>query len=436
MPFSKTFSILLMLGTIPILLSSITGGTALVFFLYNAMLILLFIADLFLTPGVKELEVIRDSTEKLSLGAENQIIIKIRNNSNYLLNIEVTDEVPVYLKVKSDIVCIKAVPHQESSGSYFVMPEKRGEFTFGKVHLRYKGILRLCVKGGKFNLGNKYKVYPNLKDLRRYSFAALKKNQMVYGVKKTKAFGTGTEFESLKEYAIGDDYKKINWLATARSNKLIVNTYEPEKNQQIYIMLDSSRVMNSEIQYIKKLDYAINSAFLLAEIAGKKGDNFGLLVFDSEVKRFVKPGKGMAQFKIVAESLYNVEENFVSADYNGALMYLNRNHQRRSLLCIFTELFNTDEAWALVQSLKSVARRHIPLVITIKDMRLYEMANAEISDSHDVYLKSAAMKYIEDREKIEKIFSNSGIACIDVPPDKLSMEVVNKYLTMKSMLQI
>ncbi len=436
MPFSKTFSGLLVLGIIPIILGAYIGGAFYFFLLYNMLIFALLVVDFMVTPGIKKLEVTRLSENKLSLGTDNEIFIKIRNNSNYLLNIEATDEVPVYINVKQGVVKINSVPHQECQAGYLVVPEKRGEFTFGKVHVRYKGVLRLCTKAGKFNLECNYKVYPNLKDLRKYSFAALKKSQLINGMKKVKTYGIGTEFESLKEYSEGDEYRKVNWLATARANKLIVNTYEPERNQQIYIMLDSSRVMNSEIEYIKKLDYAINSAFLLAEIAGKKGDNIGLLVFDSEVKRFVKPGKGMVQFSIIAENLYNVEENFVAADYNGALMYLNMNQQRRSLLCIFTELFNASEALDLVKSLRSTARNHIPLIITIKDMRLYEMANTNIKDSQDVFLKGAAMKHIEEREKIQRIFLESGIACLDVPPDKLSMEVVNKYLTMKSTMQI
>lgn len=436
MPFSKIFSGLLILGIVPIVLGAYTGGAFYIFVSYNALLIMLLIIDLAITPGMRELEVERLSDEKLSLGADNEIIIKIRNNSNYLLSIEATDEVPSYLHVRERIVKIKAVPHEECRGGYFVVPQKRGEFIFGKVHLRYDGVLRLCTKAGRYNLESKHKVFPNLKDLRRYSFAALKKSQMIYGIKKTKAYGIGTEFESLKEYFEGDDYRKINWMATARSNKLIVNTYEPEKNQQIYIVLDSSRVMNSEINYIKKLDYAINSAFLLLEIAGKKGDNIGLMVFDSEVKRFVKAGKGRAQFKIIAENLYNVEEKLVTADYKGAMTYLNGYQRKRSLLCIFTELFNSNEALMLVKALKSIAKNHVPLIITIKDMRLYEMANANIADSRDILLKGAAIKHIEERERIQRIFSESGIACLDVPPDRLSMEVVNKYISMKSMMQI
>lgn len=369
-PFSKLFALLVLSGIVPILVGSFIGMAFYVFAAYNVLLFLLLVIDFIITPGRKSFEVSRQCDEKFSLGAENEVAIRVRNNSRYLLNMEFRDTIPPFFNVKASKVKIKAVPHYDCEGGYHAVPEKRGGFVFGNIFYRYNGVLRLCSKSGKSETAGTYKVYPNLRDLRRYGLAALKKSQLEYGMKRSRAYGIGTEFESLKEYNEGDDYRKINWLATARASKLIVNTYETEKNQHVYILLDSSRVMNSEINFIKKLDYAINSSFLLADIAIKKGDNTGLLVFDSAA------------------------------------------------------------------ALKNIARRHIPLVITIKDMRLYDIASGSIKDTSDVFLKSASLKLIEEREKIRRIFSDSGIAALDVPPDKLSVEVVNKYLAMKSTLQI
>ncbi|HOV26627.1 MAG TPA: DUF58 domain-containing protein [Pseudobacteroides sp.] len=436
MPFSKTFAGLIILGIVPIILGAFFGMSLHVFILYNLILSGLLIVDFIITPGADSLDVKRECDRKLSMGSENIIKILIRNNSSHILNIEARDEVPCYMDVIGGTLNIKSMPHYENSGSYKVIPQKRGEYTFGDISIRYRGVLKLCMKYGSFDTKEDLKVYPNLKDLKRYSFASLRKNLILIGNKKMKTYGMGTEFESLREYSEGDDYRKVNWMATARSSKLIVNNYEPERNQQVYILLDSSRVMNTEINYIKKLDYAINSAFLLAEIAGKKGDNIGLMVFDKDVKRFVKSGKGMTHFSIMAENLYNVEENFVTADYDNALFYFCKRQRRRSLLCIFTDLFNSQEALSLVKALKTVGRNHVPLVITIKDMRVYEMADNKINTVADIYDKCAALKEVDEREKIQKIFESAGIASIDVPPDKLSMEVVNKYLNIKAMMQL
>lgn len=436
MPFSNLFAVLLFIGVVPVMAGAFMGWALYVFIIYNVLLLVLLAVDFIITPRPRALEVVRLCDDKLSLGTGNEIRISVRNNSGYFLDVELRDQIPPYFTVSSHSVRLKAVPHQDSEAAYSVVPEKRGEFPFGSIYARYRGVLRLCMKQGRFAAEKSYKVYPNLKDLRRYSFAALKKSDLVYGAKKTRTYGVGTEFESLREYGEGDDYRKINWMATARAGKLIVSTFEPEKNQHVFILLDSSRVMNSEINYIKKLDYAINSAFLLAEVASKKGDNVGLMVFDSSVKRFVKPGKGPSHFQLLAENLYNVEENFVTADYRGALSYLNEYQKRRSLLCIFTELFNADEALMLVSNLKSIARSHIPLVITINDTRLYDYAEGGVREVNDIFLKSAAIKLVEERERIKGIFRDSGVVCLDVPPDRLSMEVVNKYLNMKATMRI
>ncbi len=436
MPFSKTFAGFIILGIIPIVLGAFFGLSFYIFIVYNLILSGLLFIDFIITPGADKLEIRRECDRKLSMGSENIIKIIVRNKGSHVLHIEARDEVPSYMDVMGGTIRIKSVPHYENSGSYTVVPQKRGEYAFGDIHIRYRGVLKLCMKYVRFNTKESLKVFPNLKDLKRYSFASLRKNLVLIGNKKMKTYGIGTEFESLREYSEGDDYRKVNWLATARSSKLIVNNYEPERNQQVYIMLDSSRVMNTEINYIKKLDYAINSAFLLAEIAGKKGDNIGLLVFDKDVKRFVKSSKGMTHFSTIADNLYNVEENFVTADYDNALFHLCKYQRRRSLLCIFTDLFNSQEALALVKALKTTGRNHIPLVITIKDMRVYEMAANKISTVTDIYDKCAAVKEIDEREKIQRIFESAGIASIDIPPDKLSMEVVNKYLNMKAMMQL
>lgn len=436
MLFSSLFIILIFAGIIPIMIGWAFNGAFWLFLFYNIGLVLLWIIDIVITPGKRSLEVLRMCDDRFSLSADNEVRIKVRNNSRYNLTMELRDEIPQFFHVKNGRVNLTAFKHNYCEGKYCLIPQKRGEFQFGNIHCRYKGVLKLCVKSYIFEESRKYKVYPNLRDLKKYNLHANSKMRFLDGTQRERIYTIGTEFESLREYSEGDDYRKINWLATARVNKLIVNNYEPERNQQIFILTDCSRIMNSEINGIKKLDYAINSAFVLADATIKKGDNIGLAVFDDKVRCFIKPGKGPEQFKLIAESLYDIEENFVTADYAGVLTYLNLNHRRRSLLCIFTEIFNTAEAIAMASILKNSAKRHIPLIITIRDERLYETAGMDIENSEDVFLKSASIKLVKEREKALKIFRNSGIACVDTAPDKLSIKVINKYLEMKAKLLV
>jgi uncharacterized protein (DUF58 family) len=431
MPFSNRFVILLFTGIIPIVLGEILGLSLIAFILYNLTICILLIVDLVITPSVIELEAKRVCDEKFSLGVDNTVVISIRNNGKKLIKAFVKDEVPFFLDTKGLPLQLTIPPHQESEVNYTIMPKKRGEYSLGWIHIKYNGVMGLCQKYGKIDNTKRHKVYPNLKDLSRNDFRNVNKNLLLSGPKRVKIFGLGTEFESLREYNNGDEYRRINWLATARVNKLIVNNYEPEKNQQIFILIDSGRVMNSELYNIKKLDYVINASLMLVDAALKRGDNTGIMVFDDKIRRFIKPGKGQLQFQLIADNLYNIEENLVSSDYMLAMKYLSTNQKRRALVCIFTEFFTRDEALKLKKSINTYLKHHLPLIISIKDLRIQNTSFKDIENEDDIYNKGAAIKFMEEREAIKKIFRDSNMACIDVPPDKLSVEVVNRYIYMK-----
>lgn len=435
MSVSRLTVFLFFVGVVFIFIGGLFDIAGYVFLAYNLVLLLLVVIDYKITPGKKSIEVIRECDKKFSLGVENNISLCIKNRSSSKIKVKVADEIPEYIESSDLNMEIIVNGFSDAKASYYVIPRKRGEYIFGNVHVKYSGILKLCSKYYRCESTESYKVYPNMRDLSRVDFRDLKKALVVDGVLRNKVYGIGTEFESLREYNIDDDYRKLNWMATARSNKLIVNNYDPEKNQHIYILMDSSRVMNSEINYIKKLDYAINASLMLAEFALKKGDLTGLLVFDSEIRRHVKPNKGIKHFQSIADSLYNIKEEFVSADYNMAMSYLYKNQRKRGLLCIFTELTNIEETKKIIKALKVYSAGYSPLVITIKDTGLNKILTKNIKDSDDVFDKIAADKFVQERQKMKKMLSASNIPCIDVEPDKLSIAIINKYLGMKSSMK-
>jgi len=403
------------------------------FVLQLLILILLYLLDLFSTPSPKKISVERVMETKLSLAAVNKVEIIVKNASNNKLKIYVTDDVPFHFTNNLPMEPAVIAPHGQYSFYYEITPLKRGEFLFPAIHVQYNGIYGFCVRKKKFITENKYKVYPNMKALSDYRMSSLSRNMFFQGIKRIRQASFEGEFDSLRDYNEGDSYKHINWIATARSNKLIVNTYMPEKNQFINIMLDSSRVMNSEINNIKKLDYAINASFLLADYCITGGDNVGLLVFDSQVRRFLSPAKGPAQFENIAENLYDVNDTETSADYISAMSVMANKQRRRSLIFVFTELFNSEEAVRFVDSVKKFLCNHIVYAITINDPRLYEYASLSPKNTEDIYLKSAAVKMLSEREKIKAVLNSAGIMNTDADPDKLSLEAVSKYVEIKRM---
>ena len=186
MPVGKNFYIAAFIGAIIILFSSLAGAAEPVFFLYNIALISLWAFDMHYTPKPSKLEISRELETKLSLAADNQVKILIRNTSDHPLKISVTDDVPFHFKHDQPLKPKIISAHSTGEFLYNITPLKRGEFTFDKIHVRYPGVLGFCRKKTIVSTGEKYKVYPNMKALSQYSINSLNKNLFVQGLKKTK----------------------------------------------------------------------------------------------------------------------------------------------------------------------------------------------------------------------------------------------------------
>ncbi|HHT92924.1 MAG TPA: DUF58 domain-containing protein [Clostridiaceae bacterium] len=431
MTFTKRLIYLSLAGGVLVLVAGFAGWAFAVvaFTLVNLVLASLVVVDIVQTPKPEVFEVHRELNTKLSLGAENDVEIIVRNNSPIPLLVSVTDSVPEHFKHTLPMEAKWVPAHGQEIFKYQVTPMKRGEVCFENIYVRTLGIFGFIQRQTKIRSDEKYKVYPNMKALTDYRISALNMNMFLHGIKKTRRNVQGGEFDSLREYVQSDPYNIINWAATARRHELIVNTYVPEKNQYIFIMIDSSRVMNSEYKNIKKLDYAINSAFLLADYCTHGGDNVGLMVFDNKVRRYVAPRKN--NFETIASNLYNVEYTETSADYDNAIKTFKLKQRRRTLVFIFTELFNVDEALRFANAVNTHLSNHLVYAITIKDPRVDDIANMDIEKLDDVYLKSAGVKLVGERDKIRAVLKKNGIMSSDVEPDKLSLEAVCRYLDIK-----
>lgn len=428
MRVTKRFILFSIIGGLLVLLTGFISFilSILLFAILNIVLTLLLVIDFSSSPKKEDFTLSRQLDVKMSIASNNIARIIVYNNSIHPIDAYVTDTIPEHFKhnlpSKRKLIPAKG----RAIFDYDLYPEKRGEYLFDNIYLRFKGIYGFLEKQYAYSVKEYYKVYPNMKALGEYSINSLSRNMFMQGIKRVRRHVQSGDFNSLREYTKEDPYNTINWAASARRNELIVNTYEPEKNQYIYIMVDSSRLMNSEYNHIKKLDYAINSGFLLADYCIKGGDNIGLMVFDNEVRRFIKSKKNT--FDLIASNLYDIESSEYSANYEKAIKHFVKEQGRRSLVFIFTDLFNFDEALRFSDAIKNHMSKHLVYTITIKDPRIYELAKT----SEDLDLKTASLKILRDREKIISLFKKKGILNLDIEPDKLSLELVSTYLDIKS----
>lgn len=434
MYISKRFILFLIAGVVPAFLSFIPGIGAYAFLGYNFLLFIILIVDFSLTPSPKAFSVKRVMESRFSMAAWNRIYIVIENSEKYSFAAKIRDSVPDSFITDQEIISFEITPG-ETKLSYNVKPVKRGEYVFLDMHLRISGVLGLCVRSKTLPVTDKIKVYPNLNDLRNRHLSVVHKRKLLAGFQKVRQLGVGTEFESIREYNPGDDYRHINWSVTAREGGIFVNRYEPEKNQYVYLLMDTSRVMNEEIGGIKRLDYAVNAAFIVAETAMDNGDYIGLLAFDSEIRRAVKPAKGNAHFQRLADNLYNIEICEASADYEKAFSTLQKIQNRGSLILLFTDPYNYEHVNGIISAWRNFAPRHRLMVLSVKNPSLSEAAGMKIKDAESTFIKSAAIKLADDRKRTFSILERSGVPALEANPDTFTIDVINQYIKLKMLFK-
>ncbi|MDR3239787.1 MAG: DUF58 domain-containing protein [Clostridiales bacterium] len=428
---TKRFVFLVCLG-LPFLVISLPFGLyGPVFLIHNAVCLGLLTLDFCLTPAAGCLEIERDPEDKLVFKAENTLTLYVRTQRHLFVTLK--DEIPDwhFTLLDDSHMTRAAEPGEPAAFSYTLLPSKRGAFVFPHVYGYITGSLGLCRKYFQRPLPMEYKVYPDLRDLRRYRLLTQKK-MMEQGARAVRARLGATEFESLREYAPGDDYRKINWPVTARENKLILNQYEAEKNQPVFILIDAGLPMTYSLKGMKKLDYAVNAALILADIVNQRGDNSGLMVFDTDVRSLIAPGKGEAHRHHLMEALYHIQGVKNASDYEGAFYALLNRQKRRGLIFLFTDFETLEEARELAAAVQMLKRRHTPILTLMKNESLHKILDNPRESLETVFQKAMAMNFGEERRDMIRSFNALGIACVESEAEQFTLTAVNRYLAARN----
>lgn len=392
----------------------------------------LFAVDWRLAGSSHRFELARDHDTKLSLGAENPIHLSVRNRRRRAVDFTLRDEAPDAFVIETRILGGTAPARGFWRGTYHVRPLRRGDYTFGDLNLRWHGPLGFIIRQAKIEAGQPVKVYPNLLDIRRYDLLLRRNRLQELGLRHTRMFGEGTEFERLREYLPDDEFRRIDWKATARRHRPVTIEYQTERSQNVVAVLDIGRMMQSPVANMAKLDYVVNAALFLAYVATGKGDKIGLMTFADEVYQFIGPRQGRGQFYQLLERLYAVEAQPVEPDYCQALSYLALKQRKRALVVIFTDLSGGVSIESLVSHVSVLAKRSLPLVVTISDPDIYAAARQRPADSLGVYQRAAATQLLDERRVILDTLQRQGVLTLDVPANQLSIAVINRYLELKA----
>ena len=433
MVVTKRFIKLICLGAVLILASYFIGLTVPVFILFNTIAIVLLAVDYFTMDNKASFEIERVGRDKLSIFEREEISFSFYNKADRSYYIEMKDEVPdFHFEVGEAVMSGVVGPHHKQIFNYRVTPKKRGVFKFHALHVRYEGRFKLCRRQFKVNMQREYKVYPNLNNLKKYRLLVCKNKKYQEGQRLQRMLGRGTSFESLREYVNGDEYRKINWSATARENKPIVNQYEPEKNQHVHILIDTGRTMSYTLRGNRKLDMAVNTALVLSDIVNENGDQSALMVFNTAVQTMLMPGKGVGHRSSMMEALYHVDYTMETSNYEEAFFLLKKKERHRSIVFLFTDFDMKEEAEEMLKVLPIISKNNVVVLILIKNEKLEEMAQIKARDKEQLFDKAVAIELLEDRRKLIKVLNKLGIMCVECKPEEIELAAINKYMMVKN----
>ncbi len=402
-------------------------------FVFLMLSVLLVMADyllLFLTKG--KIIAVRTMADRLSNGDDNSVRVDIENNFPFKVHAEIIDEIPHQFQKRDVLFQISLAPGENKHINYLLRPVKRGNYNFGTVNVFIKGSVQLIKRRFVCSYSLDVPVYPSYLQMRKYQLMAISNRLSEAGVKKVRRFGHSMEFEQIKEYVTGDDYRTLNWKATARRGQMMVNTYSDEKSQQVYCVIDKSRVMKMPFEQLSLLDYAINASLVLSNVALGKQDRAGIITFSEKIGTFLKAEKKASQMQSVLEVLYNQKTRYLESDFERLYSLLKTKVTQRSLIVLFTNFESLSSMHRQLPYLKKIASQHLLLVIFFENTELKTLLESEVENTEQVYTKTVAEKFAYEKKQIVKELTRFGIMSILTTPKDLTLNALNKYLEIKA----
>ncbi len=382
--------------------------------------------------GNKKVIGIRNTPEKISNGDENEITITLNNQFTFPVQLTVIDEIPFQFQERNFEVKRKLKAQDKDNFNYYLRPTKRGEYFFGNLNVYVKSPLQLVSRRFTYDNGKMVPTYPSFIQLRKYDLMAFSNNLFQYGLKKIRRIGHTMEFEQIKEYVQGDDLRTINWKATAKKNQLMVNQFQDEKSQNVYMIIDKGRVMKMPFNGLSLLDYAINATLVLSNVILKKQDKAGMYTYSKKVENRVVAEKRQSQMQQIMENLYNIKTDFFESDFSRLYVDVKKNINQRSLIMLYTNFETVDGLYRQLPYLKGIAKNHLLVVVFFNNTELNELINKKATNVQEIYDKVIAEKFAFEKRLIVNELRKYGIYSVLTQPKELTLDTINKYLEIKA----
>lgn len=373
----------------------------------------------------------RELPDVFSIGRQNPVGIELRSVAGRRLKVAVNIDLFDYADADALPLSLKVPRKGRQSTRFTVQPNRRGAYNLGATHLRYRSPLGLWIRQQTVSTSAAVRVYPDVHAVRDYELLARQDKHHALS-RTSRRLGGESEFEQLREYSRDDEYRSIDWRATARAGKLIARQYQLESDQNVMFVLDAGRLMTAESNGLALFDHSLNAMLMLAHVAVRGGDKVGMLAFGSEITGFVPPSGGKVAVSKLIQTSYAIHPKLERTDYEQAMGYLGTRVRKRTLMVLFTQLVDDQAALELTRLTRSVMRKHLPLIVLLRDSEMHALVHEDTGKPADLYVRGAAAEMIGWREQVIRTLENAGALILDVEPTDLTAKVINRYLEIKA----
>jgi uncharacterized protein (DUF58 family) len=429
--FGRRFYLFALIGLL--WLAPAFGDSAFVWSLaaWNALLAVLWGIDFYRMPRAHSIRAHRDWTKPLTLDVPSSYVLRVENAGRVAVQATVLEDTPVELSEAPLSAELRIGSGGEAAATMTCIPRKRGDAAVGKTFLRYESSWGIAQRWATADMAQTVRVYPSAGRSSEDSLYLLRSRRIEIEKRFRRKHGVGREFESLREFRDGDNYRDISWTATARRGKLVVREYQTERSQPIWLMVDCGRLMRMKVGDLTKLDHAISAALNVAQVALLSGDKVGLMAYGMGTQRSVGLGKGERQLRTLMEELSLVKEEAAEANHLQAAGRFMAGQSRRSLVVWLTDLADTAMTPEVIEGASAVLTRHLVLFAVIDNPALREIANKSPGSADDLYRSTAAHEVMLRREALIAGLRARGAHTLEVGASGLSAAVVEEYFQIK-----
>ena len=422
----------LVAAALAVAVAAFPGDSTIGLVVVNALLLLVALVDWRLAPPPAGVAIERAAPAIVALGQPAAVSWTVRNAGSRALHVSWADELAPSLGVGDRRVTVAVPPATSATAALAIRPTRRGRFELRELAVRTRGPMGLAARQDRQWIVGTIRVYPPFTSREEAELRIDRARILDVGLRSAHGRGAGTEFDAMREYGPDDEFRRIDWPATARAGKPIVRTYRAERNQTVLCLLDNGRVMAGRVADVPRVEHAMDAVMMLTAVATGLGDRTGLVAFDREVRAVVAPGHSRAQLGRVTEAMYELEPQLVESDYEGAFVEALARFRRRALLVVFTELAEQAVADTLLPALPLVARDHVVVLASVQDPAVVELARSVPSDPSGTYAKAAAVAALEERRRLTARLRGLGITVVDAPPGRLAPQLADAYLKVKA----